>query len=238
MKKILGNLRKAVSEFNLINENDQIAVGLSGGKDSMTLLYALKLFQKFSPVKYHLEAVTISMGFENFNFTPLKDFCNKIKVPYTIENTHIGKIVFDLRKEKNPCSLCANMRRGALYNVMQNRGLNVLALGHNKEDTIETLFMNMLYNGRIKTFLPKTYLEDRNIKVIRPLVYVSEHQILAASKRHSIPIVKSPCPVDKQTAREDTKNLMLHIYKHAPKAKDRILTSIKNKDQFELWFDV
>ncbi|MCT4620777.1 MAG: tRNA 2-thiocytidine biosynthesis TtcA family protein [Marinisporobacter sp.] len=238
MKKILGNLRKAVIEYNLINENDRIAVGLSGGKDSMTLLYALKLFQKFSPVKYDLEAITISMGFENADFTPLKEFCKQLEVPYTIEETHIGKIVFDLRKEKNPCSLCSNMRRGALYNLMDEKNLNLLALGHNQEDTIETLFMNILYNGRIKTFLPKSKLVDRNITIIRPLIYVSEHQILAATERNPIPVIKSPCPVDKKTTREDTKNLMNHIYQNVPQAKKRILTSIKNKDQFGLWFDL
>jgi len=236
MKRVLGCIRKAVEEFNLIEDGDRVAVGVSGGKDSTVLLYALKLFQNFSPVKYELEAITISLGFDDFNIEPMKEFCKRIDVPYTVKETDIAKIVFDVRKEKNPCSLCANMRRGALHNVMKERNLNALALGHHCDDAIETLFMNMFYTGRINTFYPKTYLSRKKINVIRPIIYLAEKQIIGAHNRNELPLVESPCPADKKTTREEIKNLMKQIYKDIPQAREKLITAMKNEDQFKLWF--
>lgn len=236
MKRILGCIRKAVEEFNMIEDGDKVAVGVSGGKDSMTLLYGLKLFQRFSPVKYDLEALTLTLGFEDFDLTPVKEFCKKIDVQYTIRETKIGRIVFEAREEKNPCSLCANMRRGALHNLMKERELNKLALGHHRDDAIETLFLSMLYEGRINTFSPKAYMSRKDIHVIRPMIYAKEAQINGAVNRHDIPVVKSPCPMDKKTKREEMKKLLHEIYKEIPKADDRIITAMKNKDQINLWF--
>ncbi|EOC99291.1 tRNA 2-thiocytidine(32) synthetase TtcA [Caldisalinibacter kiritimatiensis] len=237
MKQILGAIRKAVEDFNLINDGDKIAVGVSGGKDSVTLLYGLKLFQHFSPVKYELEAISLTLGFDDFDLTPIKEFCSKIEVPYTIKETQIAKVVFDVRKEKNPCSLCAKMRRGALYEAVKERGCNKVALGHHADDAIETLFLSMLYSGRIKTFKPKSYLSRTDLHLIRPMVYIKEHQIIGAAKRHDIPTVKSPCPADKNTKREEMKQLLKTIYKEIPTSKDKILTAIQNKDQLGLWFE-
>ncbi|RKD32315.1 tRNA 2-thiocytidine biosynthesis TtcA family protein [Thermohalobacter berrensis] len=236
MKKILGAIRKAVQDYDLIQDGDRIAVGVSGGKDSTTLLYGLKLFQRFSPVKYELEAVTIALGFEDFDLTPIKEFCKKIDVPYTVKDTYIAQVVFDIRKEKNPCSLCARMRRGAIHDLIKERGCNKLALGHHADDAIETLFMSMLYEGRVCTFLPQTYMSRKDIHVIRPMVYAEEREIIGAVRRNNIPTVKSPCPMDKNSKREYMKQLLRDIYKDIPGARDRLLTAIQNKDQFRLWF--
>ncbi|MTI65626.1 MAG: tRNA 2-thiocytidine(32) synthetase TtcA [Firmicutes bacterium] len=236
MKRVLGCIRKAVEEFNLIKDGDRVAVGVSGGKDSMILLHALNLFQYFSPVKYELEAITISLGFDDFDISSIREYCKSNNIKYTVKETNISKIVFDVRNEKNPCSLCANMRRGALHNVMKERNLNVLALGHHCDDAIETLFMNMFYTGRISTFSPKTFLDRKQIHVIRPMIYLSEAQIIGAHNRHELPLVQSPCPVDKKTTREEIKSLMNHIYKDIPKARQKLITAFKNEEQLNLWF--
>ena len=236
MKQILGAMRKAVNDFDMIQDGDKIVVGISGGKDSMTLLYALKLFQRFSPAKFDLYAVTLSMGFENFDVTPIQDFCNKIDVPYKVVHTEIAKIVFDIRKESNPCALCAKMRRGALHDTVKELGFNKIALGHHADDAIETMFLSMFYEGRITTFKPVTYLDRKDIYNIRPLVYVREKQVISAIEKHSIPVVKSPCPMDKNTKREEVKQLLNQIYKTIPEGRDRLLTAINNKDNFGLWW--
>lgn len=236
MKQILGALRKAVIDFDMIQDGDKIVVGISGGKDSMTLLYALKLFQRFSPAKFDLCAVSIDMGFENFDLSPVYEFCEKIDVPFKVVKTDIAKIVFDIRKESNPCALCANMRRGALHNTVNELGFNKIALGHHADDAVETMFLSMLYEARIKTFKPVTYLDRKDIFNIRPLIYTEEKQVIAAVKKHDIPVVKSPCPMDKNTKREEVKQILNEICKTIPEARDRVLKAIKNnKDNLELW---
>lgn len=236
MKQILGALRRAVTDFDMIQDGDKIVVGISGGKDSMTLLYALKLFQRFSPAKFDLCAVSIDMGFENFDLSPVYEFCEKIDVPYKVIKTDIAKIVFDIRKESNPCALCANMRRGALHNTVNELGFNKIALGHHADDAIETMFLSMLYEARIKTFKPVTYLDRKDIFNIRPLIYAKENQVISAVKKHDIPVVKSPCPMDKNTKREEVKQILNEICKTIPEARDRVLKAINNKDNFELWW--
>lgn len=235
MKRILGCLRKAVEDFNMISEGDRIAVGISGGKDSLILLKALKLYQFFSPVPYELEAITLTMGFDGFDLSGIKGYCQELGVPYTVKHTQIGKIVFEVRQEKNPCSLCAKMRRGALHNTALELGCNKIALGHHREDVIETLFLSLFYEGRFNTFQPVTYLDRKKITLIRPLVYAPESDIKGAVKRHRIPVVKSPCPISGHTRREYMKMLLEKIKVDIPNVNEQILTALKNSHNRNLW---
>lgn len=236
MKKLLGCIRRADKDFGMIREGDRVAVGLSGGKDSMALLKAMKLYQYFSPNKFELEAIMISMGFENFNTQVVQDWCDSLEIPLTIVETEISKIVFEERKEKNPCSLCAKMRRGSLHDEMKKRNLNVLALGHHLDDAINTLFMSLYYEGRMHTFSPLSYLSRKDLWMIRPMIYAEERDIVHVVKTHDVPVVKSPCPADKNTVREEMNTRMAALYKEIPTAKHNILNAMKNGDQMELFF--
>lgn len=235
MKKILGCIKKAVIDFDMIQEGDVIAVGVSGGKDSMTLLYGLKLFQRFSPVNYELKAFSLTLGFDNFDLSPIEEFCKKNDIEYIIRHTEIGKVVFEERQEKNPCSLCARFKRAILHEMCQEHEVNKLALGHHRDDAIETLLLSMFYEGRINSFSPVTYLSRRNITAIRPLIYAEERQIKGAVKRNNIPRVKSPCPADGNTKREYMKNLLKQIYKDIPHASTSLLSALMNKEQLNIW---
>ena len=236
MKKILGPMRKAIEDFNLIDDGDKIGVGVSGGKDSMLLLYALKLYQRFSPEKFELEAFTVDLGFEGFETKAIESYCESIGVPFNLKKTNIKNIVFDTRKEKNPCSLCANMRRGAIHNSLKDKEFNKLALGHHGDDAIDTFFLSLLYEGRINTLPPLTYLDRKRIYIIRPLLYVSEQDIKNSIEKNNIPIVNNPCPSDKKTKREDMNRLVQKIYKEVPDARNRILTALNNEKGLRLWF--
>ena len=238
MKQILGGIRKAVAEYDMIHEGDKIAVGVSGGKDSMALLYAMKLYQKFSPAKFELAAVTVSMGFKTFDSSVIQSFCQKWDIPYYLVDTDIAEIIFRIRNEKNPCSLCAKMRRGALHDQVKAIGFNKVALGHHADDAIETLFLSMLYEGRMSTLKPVTYLSNKNLYSIRPLMLLKEAQLIGAVQRHGIPIVHNPCPMDKNTKREEIKTMLKRIYLDVPAGRDRILNAIQNKEQLNLWFDL
>lgn len=235
MKQILGKMRKAIQDFDMIRPGDRIAVGLSGGKDSLTLLMGLKRLQNFLPERFELCAVTLTMGIGDFDTGPLVELCRSIDVPYKVVDTQIGKIVFEARKEKNPCSLCANMRRGALNNTALELGCSKVALGHNKNDAIETLLMSMLFEGRVSTFSPVTYLDRKKISVIRPLVYIDEKEILGHAKKYALPIVPSPCPACGHTKRQYVKELINTVRKDVPDIKDRLLGCITNTEQVNLW---
>ncbi|WP_129721586.1 ATP-binding protein [Xylanivirga thermophila] len=235
MKKVLGCLRKTVQDFNMIDEGDRIAVGISGGKDSLTLLKALRLYQYFSPVSYELEAVTLTMGFDDFDLTEVETFCNELDIRYTIKHTQIGRIVFDVRHEKNPCSLCAKMRRGALHNAALELGCNKVALGHHREDVIETLLLSLFYEGRFNTFAPVTYLSRKDLTVIRPLVYASEADIKRVAQKHNLPVVKSPCPANGITKRQDMKDMMRYLNQEIPNSSEQILSALLNSKNINLW---
>jgi tRNA(Ile)-lysidine synthase TilS/MesJ len=235
MKRILGAMRKAIEEHNMIEEGDRVAVGVSGGKDSMLLLEALRRFQTFSPCKFELLAVTVDLGFETQGIDKLEDYYKENDINYEIINTNISKIVFEEREEKNPCSLCSKMRKGAINIRLKELGYNRLAMGHHADDLVETLFMSMFFEGRLKTFKPVTYLTRKEIYSIKPFIYLKEKQIINEVERSSIPVFKSPCPLDKETKREEIKNLMKVIYKDIPDGRERIITAIKNSDKVELW---
>lgn len=236
MKKIVGRMRRCIQDFHMIEDGDKIGVGLSGGKDSMLLLHALKIYQNFSPEKFQLEAFTVDLGFEGFNTKIIEGYCNSLDIPFNLRKTNIKDVVFDIRKEKNPCSLCANMRRGAIHNAMKEKGFNKLALGHHSDDAIETLFLSMFYEGRIKTLPPKSYLTRKEIYVIRPFLYLPEKDIENAIAKFEIPIAKNPCTQDKKTKREEIRILLEDIYKKIPGARKKILTAIKNEEEVNLWF--
>ena len=236
MRKILGEVRRAVETYNMIKPGDRIAVGISGGKDSMALLEALHRYQYFSPVPFTIEAITLDMGFPNMDFTPVADYCESIKVPYTIEKTQIGPIVFEARQEKNPCALCARMKRGALHDLALKRDCKTVALGHHMDDVVETFFLSLFYEARVNTFLPVTYLDRKGITLIRPLIYTREKEIVFNPVCKSLPTVKSTCPADGNTKREEIKQTLVALRKTIPDLDARVMTAIQNKEQFKLWF--
>ncbi|HOA81171.1 MAG TPA: tRNA 2-thiocytidine biosynthesis TtcA family protein, partial [Defluviitaleaceae bacterium] len=199
LQNLLSFVRRAVDDYNMIQDGDRIAIGISGGKDSLALLLALRGLQRFYPKKFELEAITISLGFDNFDLDGVKKLCDEIGVRYTIKNTDIAQVVFDERKEKNPCSLCSKMRKGALNDVAKSLNCNKVALGHNKDDVIQTLLLSMFYEGRIYTFSPVSYLDRTDLYTIRPLIYVPEKGIINFSQKEGLPIVISPCPADGNT---------------------------------------
>jgi tRNA 2-thiocytidine biosynthesis protein TtcA len=235
MQRILGRLRKCIQEFNMLQNGDRVVVGLSGGKDSTLLLYALSLYQRFSPQKFELGAITIDMGLEGMNLTPLIEFTELLNVPYKIVQTDIAKIVFDIRKETNPCSLCAKLRRGALYNTAKEMGYNKIALAHHADDAIETLLMSLFFEGRISTFSPITYFEDKDIYLIRPFVYLYEKDIRSAVKKNNVPVVKNLCPANGKTQRQSIKDLIWQLQKTIPDIKDNMLGALENIEELNIW---
>lgn len=229
MQKIMGYVRRAVQEFGLIDEGDKIAVGISGGKDSLVLLSALAGMRRFEAFSYDIVAVTIDPGFNGVpnNYDAVARLCDRLQVPFSLVHTQIGEIVFDIRKEPNPCSLCANMRRGALHDAAKAAGCNKLALGHHNDDVIETFMMNLIKEGRIGCFSPKTHLDRKDITVIRPLVFAPESQVSAACKRNNLEVVKSVCPADKTTVRQQTKEFLADMERRDKGVKQRIFSALR-----------
>ncbi len=230
MQKILGYMRKAIQLYGLITDGDHICVGVSGGKDSLVMLKGLVLLKRFIGIDYKITALTIDPQFKGIegNYSDVTEFCEKLGVDYQIVRTQIGEIVFDVRKEENPCSLCARMRRGALYNSAEKLGCNKIALGHNYDDVVETFIMNLFTEGRIGCFSPATYLEDRDIHIIRPLVLAPERAVKKAS--HNLTIVKSQCPADGHTNRQKTKEFIAEMERKEHGFKDRIFGAMQRAD--------
>ena len=228
MQKLLSYTRRAVDDYNMINENDHITVGISGGKDSLALLCALANLKKFYPKKFTLSAVTLSLGYKEMDFSPVKKLCDKLGVEYIIKETDIAEILFDIRKEKNPCSLCAKMRRGALHDAALEIGSHKVALGHHQDDALETFMLSLIYEGRINCFSPVTYLDRKDITLIRPLLYTPEIFITGFSSRYNLPVVKNMCPADKNTKREYIKELVKKLEKENPGFKTRLFTAIED----------
>lgn len=208
MQRILGYMRKAIQEFDLIENGDKIAVGVSGGKDSLVMLKGLVLLKRFIGIDYDICAITLDpfFGGEKGNYEPIAEMCREMGIEYHLIETKIGEIVFDVRKEEHPCSLCARMRRGALHDAAKAAGCNKIALGHNYNDVVETFVMNLTIEGRIGCFAPKSYLSRKDITMIRPLVFAPENVIRSAALRNQLPIVKSKCPADGETSRQRVKN--------------------------------
>lgn len=232
IRKILSCTRKAVEEYKMIEDGDRIAVGVSGGKDSLTLLCALVDLRRFYPKKFEICAASVSMGFEGMDFTPIKEFCDKCGIEFKLVETELAHIIFDVRKESNPCSLCAKMRRGILHDAAKEMGCNKIALGHHYDDTIDTFLLNLFHEGRIGAFLPVTYLSRKDITLIRPLLYAKEDDIIDFVSKNSLPIIKNPCPEDGKTERENIKNLILILEKDYPGLKHKLFNAIESGGVF------
>ena len=232
MQKVLSSMRKAVEKYSLIENGDKIAVGVSGGKDSLVMLKALKDFQKFGLFDFEIIAVNIDIYNSKEDYSGLKKFCEDLNVELHIEQTDIQNIVFNLRKEKNPCSLCAKMRRGALNSVCNKLGCNKLALAHHLQDVTTTFFLSLFYEGRLSTMLPKSYMSNTNITLIRPLYLTEESKIINASK--NMPILKSKCPADQDSKRKDMKELISKLHKEIPDSKKRIEHAILSDESYNL----
>ncbi len=236
MKTTLGCIRKADQDFHLIAPGDRIAVGVSGGKDSLLLLYALHLYRMFSHTDYTLHAFTMTMGLAPFDVSPIRALCDSLNIPYTVRETDIGHVLFDVRKETNPCALCAKMRRGILNDLAKEHGCNKLALAHHREDVLETLMMSLLFEGRIHTFHPLTYLSRSDLTVIRPLVYLPEKHIKHLAKELNLPVVKNPCPANGHTRRQEMKELLASLARKYPRAPELMLSALQNEAQYGLWW--
>lgn len=227
MQKILSHMRKAIEDYKMIEEGDKIAICLSGGKDSITLLYAFKALQRFYPKKFDIIAISVNPGFEFFDISFLKELCKKIEIPLFIENSNAKQIVFDIRKEKNPCSLCANLRRGVINSIAIQENCNKIALGHNQDDVLETFLLNLLYTGSINTFSPVSYMDRTKITLIRPLIYTPEKDIRRFVKKNDISVMPKVCPMDGKSKREDMKQLIFDLNKNIPMLKANLFGAIQ-----------
>ncbi len=226
LQRLYSLTRKAIDTYHMIDDGDQIAIGISGGKDSLTLLYALHGLSQFYPKKFTLKAITVDLGFDDLDLSPVSGLCKELSVPYTIVSTDIGKILFEERKESNPCSLCAKLRKGALNKAAKESGCNKIAYAHHREDLIETMLLSLIYEGRFYVFPPSTYLDRMNLTVIRPLMLVAEADIIGFRNRYKLPVCKNPCPVDGHTRREYVKILTDNLEKENPGVKTRLFHAI------------
>lgn len=225
LQQLLSYTRRAIDDYQMIKENDKIAVGISGGKDSLTLLYALAEIRRFYPVHFEIIAISVNLGYD-IDYTKVRELCAKLNVQFHVVDTQIAEVVFDVRKETNPCSLCSKMRKGAFNEEAKKLGCNKLAYAHHKDDVIETMLMSLLYEGRFHTFAPVTHLDRMDITLIRPLIYVNECDIVGFMNKYELPVFKNPCPADGYTKREDIKNLIKSINEDAPGVRDRLFRAI------------
>lgn len=227
MQRILSYMRKAIEDYNMIEENDKIAICLSGGKDSITMLHAFKALQRFYPKKFDIIAISINPGFEFFDTKLLQNICDELEIPLFIENSHAQEIVFEIRKEKNPCSLCANLRRGAINSIARREGCNKIALGHNEDDVLETFLLNLLYTGSIGTFSPVSFMDRSGITLIRPLIYTPEKETKRFVKKNNLTVMPKVCPMDGTSKREDMKQMIFSLKKDIPMVRANLFGAIK-----------
>ncbi|MCM1063652.1 MAG: tRNA 2-thiocytidine(32) synthetase TtcA [Eubacterium sp.] len=227
LQQVLSHVRRAVDDYHMIQDGDRIAVGISGGKDSLTLLYALNGLKRFYPRYFEIHAVTVDLGFDNLNLDGIRELCHDLGIKYTIVKTDIASVVFEERREENPCSLCAKMRKGALNQAIKQAGCNKVAYAHHKDDVVETMLLSLIYEGRFHTFAPVTYLDRMDLTVIRPLMYMNEADVIGFVNKYDVPVVKSPCPADGHTKREYVKNLLRQLNLENPGVKERMFTAVR-----------
>lgn len=227
LNEFTGTVRRAVDDYDMIQAGDRIAVGVSGGKDSLVLLLAMKHLQSFYPKPFQLEAITIELGFEGMDFAPVAALCREEDIPYTCLKTDIKEIVFDVRKEDNPCSLCAKMRRGALNDAIRQRGISKLALGHHFDDAVDTFMMSLLFEGRVSCFRPVTCLDRSGVTQIRPLIYAGDQKIANLAQSLNLPVVENPCPQDKGSKRYEIKQLLKVLGQDYPDMRSKIFGAMQ-----------
>ncbi len=230
LQRLLSYTRKAVDEYGMIQEGDHIAVGISGGKDSLTLLYALHGLKRFYPKKFELSAVTVDLGFEDFDLSTVRALCEKMNISYRIVPSDIYDILFNIRNESNPRSLCAKMRKGALNQAVKEMGCNKVAYSHHKDDIIETMLLSLIFEGRFHSFSPRTYLDRMDLTVIRPLMFVDEMDVIGFKNKYNLPVVKSKCPVDGYTKRQYAKELLRQLNEENPGVRERMFHAIVTGD--------
>jgi len=226
LQRLMSYVRRALDDYHMIEDGDKIAVGISGGKDSLTLLHALKGLQRFYPKKFELCAITIDLGFQNQDLNKIIKMCEELDVEYEIVKTDIAQIVFEERKESNPCALCAKMRKGALNDAIKKTGCNKVAYAHHKDDVVETMLLSLIYEGRFHTFAPVTYLDRMDVTVIRPLIYMDEADVIGFVNKNNLPVAKSACPADGHTKREYVHLLLQQLNHENPGVKSRMFTAI------------
>lgn len=227
MQRMMGLVRRCAADYQMIAPKDRIAVGVSGGKDSVTLLYLLAALREYYPEPFELTAITIDMGLPGMDFSPVEALCERLRVPYHTVKSEIGPIIFDYRKEKNPCSMCAKMRRGALNQALLTQGFHKVALGHHYDDAVETFLMSLIFEGRLSCFQPVTYLDRTGVTQIRPMLYLTEGMIRNFVEREQLPVVHNVCPADKHTKREEIKRLIMQLQKTYPDLKDRVFGAMQ-----------
>lgn len=227
MNRFTGLVRRCIEDYKMIEDGETIAVGLSGGKDSLALLCALANLKRYYPKRFELHAVTLGMGFEGMDFAPVKTLCETLNIPYKLHETQLGKVIFEERKEKNPCALCAKMRRGALNDLCVNLGISKLALAHHYDDAVETFLLSLFYEGRISCFQPVTYMSRTGVTQIRPLLYVGEATVKSLADRYRLPVVHNPCPMNGRSKREEVKTLIGTLSAQYPDLKSKVFGAMQ-----------
>ncbi len=234
MEQIVSIMRRAIDDYGMIAQGEKVVVALSGGKDSMLMLAGLKKLSTFHPARFSVEAVFVDMGFENIDISGMRAACDEMGVPLHIKKSDLAKIIFEIRKESNPCSLCARMRRAMLHDTAKELGSRTIALGHHKDDVIDTFLLNLFYESRIGCFQPVTYLSRKEVYVIRPMIYLSEQTIKAKVQSMGLPVLKSPCPMDKKTKREEIKDVIASLERQYPHIREGLFGAVK-RSELEGW---
>ncbi len=227
MNRLTSYVRRCIDDYAMIDAGDRIAVGVSGGKDSLALLCALANLRRFYPKPFELSAITIHMGMDDMDFSPVAALCKELSVPYTLVKTEIQKVVFEERNEKNPCSLCARMRKGVLNEKLLEQGITKVALGHHFDDAVETFFMSLFYEGRLSCFRPLTFMDRKGVTQIRPLLYVTEEQLRSFAERYALPVIRNTCPMDGASRRQDIKELVEKLSEEFPDLKSKVFGAIR-----------
>ncbi|MGQ9558416.1 MAG: tRNA 2-thiocytidine biosynthesis TtcA family protein [Desulfurispora sp.] len=237
LKHVLGKVKRAMVNFQMLQDGDRVAVGLSGGKDSGVLLYLLHQVRRTAPLDFQLYGIFLDLGF-GLDTGPLQDFCDRLGVPFIHQMTDIGEVVFETRQEKHPCALCANLRRGALNNKARELGCNKVALGHHLDDVVDTFFMSLFYNGQLRTFMPTTYLDRADLYMIRPLVYLPQEYVVEIAALARVPVLENPCPASKNTKRQEVKQLVTMLRQNYPELRERCISALHSADLQNLWGDI